>query len=389
MRAALLLLLGPVLLLSAGDAAHGQAALDEQRARLREAREDAAEASRRAEALDRQAASAADEARRAAAERGALTARIAASEADLASARARVAILDALREDQRRRLAANQAPIARLIAALQSLARRPAALGIAQPGSLRDTVHVRAVLGTVMPVVEARGAAVRAELDRARTLARQEETAIRALADGRARLDRERLALVALEARHRLRSTALSRGALVESDRAIALGERSRELVAQMDETELAAVTAANLAGLPGPLPRPADQPDEPAARRPPAYLAPVAGRLATGFGELGAGGVRSRGLTFATFAGSRVSAPAAGRVIYAGEFRSYGAIVILDHGDGWSSLVTGLSRLSVSAGRQVAQGEALGEAMRGDDPRVTIELRRRGRPVDAAAMLG
>ena len=86
--------------------------------------------------------------------------------------------------------------------------------------------------------------------------------------------------------------------------------------------------------------------------------------------------------------AAAQIVAPAAGRVIYAGRFRGYGNIVILDHGDGWSSLVAGLGNMHVRVGDAPVQGTPLGSAPKGEAPRITIELRRKGQPVDLAQLL-
>jgi septal ring factor EnvC (AmiA/AmiB activator) len=104
--------------------------------------------------------------------------------------------------------------------------------------------------------------------------------------------------------------------------------------------------------------------------------------------GELSTTGVRARGITLACAPEAQAVAPAAGRIIYAGQFRAYGAVVIIDHGKGWTSLVTGLGSVSVKVGDQVSQGSAIGKAPGGDAPRVTIELRRRGEPMDLAQLL-
>jgi murein hydrolase activator len=101
------------------------------------------------------------------------------------------------------------------------------------------------------------------------------------------------------------------------------------------------------------------------------------------------AAGVRSRGLTLAPLAGAQVVAPAAGRIAFAGPFRDYGAIVIIDHGGGWTSLVAGLASVSVRIGEAVGQGAPIGQAQRGEAPRVTVELRRRDRAVDMTALIG
>ncbi|PTQ62590.1 septal ring factor EnvC (AmiA/AmiB activator) [Sphingomonas aurantiaca] len=386
--------LGGVLAMAALFAAAGVTAqtdapeLATEQQRLVATKHDAAIAAARAAKLAAAAAqerNAADKARR---EEQALAARVTAAEANLATASARVTLVERLLSDQSARLGRAQTPVARLLAALESLARRPTIAAVAQPGSVADLVHVRAVLGSALPVVRQRTEAVRAELAETRRLQASAALAAEALADGRARLESDRLALATLEARHRQRSQSLGRGAISESDRALALGERARDLVDGMTATTNAKATAASLVALAGPLPRPI----APGTAPPPAprgvYRAPVAGRLLTGFDEISDAGVRSRGLTFATAPGARVVAPAAGTIRYARRFRDYGVIVIIDHADGWTSLVTGLAATDAKPGDRVAMGAPLGTAPR-EDPRITVELRRRGRPVDLASLMG
>src|SRR3546814_13315308 len=62
--------------------------------------------------------------------------------------------------------------------------------------------------------------------------------------------------------------------------------------------------------------------------------------------------------------------------------------IAIIDHGGGWVSLLTGMIALSVGVGDTVDAGAPVGRAG-SDDSRITVELRRGGRPVDVAAMIG
>jgi murein hydrolase activator len=382
-----------VLALGAAGMLRAQApSLVDQQARLRTANSDSAAAAARSVALERAAAGERDAERRARAKRAAVAARIQAAEADMVAATARIAIVERLLNAQRVGLAERQTPTLRLVAALQSLSRRPAVLNLVQPGSTGDLVHVRAVLGTVMPIVRARTAQVREDLRRTEHLRRNAARSVASLRDGRQRLDDERLALARLEAEHRLRSRALVRSAMVESDRAIALGERARDIVDLMQSMGEAAEIDERLQGLPGPLPRPDSASAGPVVaptRRTPPYRLPASGEVVTGLGELAPTGIRSRGLTLATQAGTPIIAPAAGRVRYAGRFRSYGAIVILDHGNGWTSLVTGFGRVAVRVGDSITQGSALGRAAEGDTPRITVELRRRGRPIDLTALLG
>lgn len=330
----------------------------------------AAALSRRADALDAAATATGDPARRARLQRDAVTARVAAAEAQIAVAERRRATLGEALATQRARLAAQQGPVMRLVAALVSLGRRPAIVALAQPGSIDDLVHVEAALSATLPAARARTAAIRDDLARTRALQVSAGEAASALARGRARL------LDASETLQALTDTG------DDDARALATGESARDTVAALADIAGRQQTLATLAALPAP---PAPRAIAPGAG---VYRLPVTGALTTGLGELSPNGVKARGLTFAVAPGAAVIAPAAGRVAYARPFRGFGGIVILDHGDGWSTLVTGLGRFAVRGGQQVAAGAPLGNAGDGDEASVTVELRRRGRPVDMTPLL-
>jgi len=397
MRAAWTLALLPIVVAFAASQGNAQpdpaqSDLADQQRRLLAARAQSAAAAERAAKLDAAAKAEQNEAARARAEEEAMGARIQQAQADITAASARVTLVDRLLGEQQARLATQQGPIARLIAALCSLAQRPDAVSVMQPGSVGDLVHVRAVIGSTLPLVRARTAGLRADLNNTRRLRADAALAARSLTEGRRRLETNRIALARLEAEHRLKSQDLSRSALAESDRAIGLGERARDLVDNMQETTNASATATALAALSGPLPRPGEATDPPLSWTGGAapYRVPVTGKLVTGFGEVSAdAGVTSRGLTWAVPGGADIAAPAAGKIVFAGPFRDYGKIVVIDHGGGWSTVLIGLGSLSVTTGQRVGQGALLGAAPQGDDRQVTAELRRKGRPVDPVALTG
>ena len=72
----------------------------------------------------------------------------------------------------------------------------------------------------------------------------------------------------------------------------------------------------------------------------------------------------------------------------FAGRYRSFGNIVIIEHGNGWATLVTGIEQLGVEAGSQVRQGGLIGNTG-GEEPEIMVELRRNGRTIDIAALIG
>lgn len=349
------------------------------RAALNEARE----AQQRADRLERQAAQATDEAARARAESESLVARIEAAEAEITAAEGRTAFVAAQLREQRARLAERQGPLVRLTAALQNLSRRPPALALVQPGSLDDAMRVRAVFAAALPHIRARTAGLRAEIDRANTLLAQEEQARTALVGSREELSARRAALAQLEVRQRARSQGLADQALQESDRALALGEEARGLEEVVRDRAFQRRLETSLAELDGPVARPGADSAPPRGN----FLLPVRGRVLTGTGELSDAGVHSRGLTLEVDRQAEVRAPANGRVAFSGPFRSYGSVVILDHGGGWTSVVTNLAGIGVASGQRVQRGAVIGRARGGDEP-VTIELRFNGRPVPVTAAL-
>jgi septal ring factor EnvC (AmiA/AmiB activator) len=68
--------------------------------------------------------------------------------------------------------------------------------------------------------------------------------------------------------------------------------------------------------------------------------------------------------------------------VAFAGPYRGYGNIVIIEHPDGFTSLVTGLARVDAAVGDEVVAGAPLGVAGSGR-PIIGYELRRAGEPVN------
>lgn len=380
------LLAAMLVLLAAGAGALAQSASDDRTA-LAEARREAEAARQRSERLENAARRATSEADRARAEAEALASRIEAAEADLTVAERRIAVIAALQARQRARLAARQGPVIRLTAALQTMTRRPAALALVQPGSVRDAVHVRSLLAAVMPEVRRRTAVLREEVKAGAELRSRSESAREGLVESREALRRRRIDLASFEREQRARSQQLAGLALSQSDRALAFGEEARELSASIGSRAEQQRLAARLAELPGPIRRPGSE-REPGPPDRIDYALPVEGRVLIGVGEISDGGVHSRGVTLETAAEARIVAPAAGRIVFAAPFRRYGNVVIIDHGGGWQSVITDLATLNVRQGQTVRRGAALGEAGAGS-PRITVELRRDGRPVPVAQIVG
>ncbi|VWX60883.1 murein hydrolase activator EnvC family protein [Sphingorhabdus sp. 109] len=368
--------------------------LSEQQRSLLTAREQSERARQRAAALRRQADAASNDADRITAEAAALAARIQSAEADIRAARTRIAIVTKLQQRQRARLAEKQGPMIRLTAALQMMTRKPTALALVEPRSLDELIYMRSILSAVMPEIERRTASLRDEVRQGEALRQQAARALASLDESQRRLTERRRQLASLEASERIAAQRFSDDAGIEQDQALALGEEARDILDLMDRIRESGAVRESLAGLEGPVLRPGQGEEPPVDQASPegdlasAYRLPVIGDIVTGLGEISDSGYRSRGLTIAVDPGAQIVAPAAGRVAYSGRYRGYGNILIIEHDGGWTSLITNMVSSGVAVGDRVGQGAPVGRSG-SDDPTVTIELRRNGRPIDIAALIG
>lgn len=351
-------------------------------------------AAARSEVLEAQARATEDEAEKTARQAAALAARIQQAEAGIVAAEARKLLVAREQVRLERELGREQQPIVNLTAALQQFSRRPVALSLLRPGAIRDLVYLRAVMAEAVPQVQQRTASLRRRIDRSQALAVAAREAGTVLVAEQTALTRRRAELAAIETRQRLAARAAGSNASREAERALALAEQARDLDALVVEMEGAAALRARLALMPGPVLRPGSGrgPETPASAVPSAaaaaatavpspYILPVTGRTLAGFGSE-QDGTLSQGLTLAPPGNAQVVAPAAGRVAYAGPYRGYGQIVIVEHPGGWTSLVTGLARSDVAVGEELVGGAPLGVAGPGR-PTITLELRHQGEPVN------
>lgn len=388
------LFVGGALVTVALPAQTSEPSLSEQQRALTSAREQSERSKQRGDALRRQAEAATNEADRISSQAAALAARIQAAEADIQAARARISIVQRLQLQQRARLAKKQEPVLRLTAALQMMTRKPTALTLVEPRSLDEIVYVRSLMSAIMPEIRERTASLRREVEQGEKLRAQANRAVASLNDSQQQLANRRQQLARLEANERISASQFSGDAGLEEERALALGEEARDILDLMDQIRESGVVRESLAELDGPMLRP-NQGRDPAVTNAAsttnvanAYRLPVIGDVVTGLGEISESGYRSRGLTITVQPNTQIVAPAAGRIAYSGRYRGYDNIIIIEHEQGWTSLITDMATASVEVGDNVVQGAPVGRSGQ-DDPTVTVELRRNGRPIDIAALVG
>jgi septal ring factor EnvC (AmiA/AmiB activator) len=91
-----------------------------------------------------------------------------------------------------------------------------------------------------------------------------------------------------------------------------------------------------------------------------------------------------ARGIVLETRPGAQVIAPYDGQVVFAGPFRGYGLLLIIEHAEGYHTLLAGMARVDSAVGQHLLVGEPVGVMGQAEGkPRLYVELRHNGQPVN------
>ena len=306
--------------------------------------------------------------------------------------------------------------LAGTLAALQRLARRPPEALLAMPARPVDTVRTAILLAGIVPPLEDAAAGLRHELDMLATLRLNTRTERDNLAEALRDLRAERTSLAAVTSRTALlhnRAAAESRDV---TKRVASLGQEAqdlRDLLSRLERErraeeerqreaearrrqEAAERRAARRRQKDEPTPPPDARriraPEERTVRLEPSppmgdgrveLMQPARGRIVRQFGD--GDGPQSQGITMETRDAAQVTAPRSGKVAYVGPFRGYGLLLIIEHGGGYHSLLTGFARIDVEPGQRVVAGEPVGVMGTADPkrPQLYMELRHNGQPIN------
>ncbi len=262
--------------------------------------------------------------------------------------------------------------LAELLGALQRMGRQPPPAVLVNPEDALRTVRSAILLGGVLPELRAETEVLATDLEELMEIEEDIAADREALVAETEQLERERLRVSALmEAKQRSMEEAESELADLRR-RAAELAEEAedmRELIASLDrEISMAAEDSLERA-------RQRSPEEALAALRDPGRMEPAMafdaarGRLpkpASGvtvrdFGEPDRFDSPARGLSIATRPGAQVTSPGDGWVVYAGPFRSYGELLIINVGDGYHILLAGMAGIAVELGQFVLTGEPVG----------------------------
>ena len=312
-------------------------------------------------------------------------------EVELAQLDRDVQALEATRASKLAVLADQRSDLGAMLAALQRLSMQPREALILGYQSPRDMVLSAELLNYALPGMEAKASRLKRELDDIQRLRDDAEQQRREIATATESLRSAREAIKRLvDLKAGLRRT-------TEEERA-ATTQRVQELAAQAKDLRelLAALPAMPIAPEIKPEERTAatappilrlEPPKDLKAfpRRREGVIPPVVGRLVTSFGQIAEEGTHSQGIVIETLPGAQVVAPHDGQAVFRGPFRSYGELLIIEHLNGYHTLLAGLGRTDIVVGQWLLAGEPVGvmDVLESGHPRLYVEFRRYGNPID------
>ncbi|CCG08690.1 murein hydrolase activator EnvC family protein [Pararhodospirillum photometricum] len=375
--------------------------------------------------LDREAQATEREAKALAERMVAAARRIQDQEETLSALESRLAALGREEKALSTALSRRDDQVVRVLTAVQRLAWRPTEALLVQPAPPADTVRVAIMLRQAIPrirdnartlagelvalhnidtairaqraQIRATGDALRAEhaalltlSETKRTLAQDLRAKGQAAEERMGRLARDAQDLRDLLARLEAEKKAREEEARLQRKREEEERQRRereeaerRALIAQHQKPPSPIVAAPRLE----PAPTIEEVPDTGFERARGRMPFPARGRLVGAYGERTELGGIAKGLRIATRSGAQVVAPYEGVVAFAGPFKGYGNLLIIDHGGGYHTLLAGLGRIDGVVGQRLTAGEPVGVMPAadgsGDTPALYVEMRRKGQPIN------
>ena len=295
------------------------------------------------------------------------TAKVQDAERQIAAANQRLDGLNANADALTRSLDNRRAVVADVLAVLQRMGRDPPPAILVRPQDMAEAIRAATLLGSMVEALKSETDALRADLaqlaDLRASIAKQRDD----LAQRSAALAADKMRLAALIEARQQSLTEAEQALAAQRDRAAQLADQAtnlKDLIAKMESAGSAdRANAADITAKAAAL-RTAD----PARLKPAIAFAdargslviPVAGSILKSFGDSdGFGGVE-KGVSIGAPPGATVSSPVDGSILFAGPYRSYGQLLIINAGQGYYFVLAGMDRISVAVGQFVLAGEAV-----------------------------
>ncbi len=322
----------------------------------------------------------------------------------MVSADARLAKLESEAIIIRSDLAEKQDVLSELLAGLQRLEQNPPPALVVDPQDVLQALRGAMMFGAVVPDMRAQAEVLQAKLHRLVAIKTETATEEKNQQDALLALQSSQAELKTLQLQKKAFALTAAKDLEVEKLRAETLGKQAKNLKQLLASLEAGKLEAEKQKSAQAKARDDAEQLKQAALARPPmifnqargklAY--PVQGDILKQFGDDNGLGSTLDGTAIATSANLNVISPIDGKVEFAGPFRSYGQLLILNAGEGYLVLLAGMKQISAEIGQSIKAGEPVGSMGEGPSsvaliggetknirPVLYIEFRKNSEPVD------
>lgn len=327
-------------------------------------------------------------------------ARLQAREAQATDTEFRLAKLTRNEGKINKRLVLERGKLAELLAGLQRIERSPPPALAVLPKNALDAIRSAMLLGTIIPEIKQEANALARELQTLDKLRKDIAIEQSDLRQTTAKLVIDRREIKRLLKTKKSARRQADQDIRLERQRVASLGQQAKSLKDLLAKIKIRAIKKKPVKKI-----KKATVPEIKLAQLTPAVKFsknrralsfPVQGERIKNFGDADGFGSVVRGLSIASRSLAQVISPNDGTIVYAGNFRGYGELLIINAGEGYHVLLAGMERITTDVGQFVLAGEPVGSmgasaapsaalgAKSGDDrPILYIEFRRNGLPLD------
>ena len=316
-----------------------------------------------------------------------LAASMQSNEQTLSTIETRIEDLQASKAELAETLQSDRAAMSKLLLALERIRRVPPQALIARPEAPLKAAQSAMLLGEIIPALNEKAEKLKENIEQQNAItAELEEQRAKAI-ERKQDLQAEEVKLSKLAEEREKIYKATQKDYKIKEIEAQQISSRSRnvgELVSRLENNKKRAQTrdAVKQAALSAP---PVTMPASGAARL------PISGIVTVRYNDLDKFGAKSEGIRIEGRGGGLVVAPMAGIIRFAGPFKNYDNMVIIEHENGYHSLVAGLEKVDTLVGQKISAGEPIGKLKSTTDaerPTLYYELRYQGSAIDPAKKL-
>jgi murein hydrolase activator len=301
-------------------------------------------------------------------------------------------------------LAAKQDVLSELLAGLQRLQENPPPALVVDPHDVLQALRGAMMFGAVVPDMRAQAEELQGQLQRLADNRTETEVEKKKQNDAMVAVQSSQIELMALQQEKKEFALTAGRDLLAEKQRSLALADQAKTLKQLLASLEAEQIALEKQKTAEAKAREDAEKLKIAESQRPAMVFSmskgklayPVQGDILKQFGEDNGLGRPLDGMAVATQVGLNVTSPIDGKVEFAGPFRSYGQLLILNAGEGYLVLLAGMKQISAEIGQSVRAGEPVGSMGDGPSsvaliggltdiarPVLYVEFRKESEPVD------